>query len=242
MREIRSVMRRFLREGGRAVLDLMLPPRCPACGGPGDDLCRPCDQMLQRRPPPGCPRCERPMTMGHSKCPGDHHELANLALHSAPFWFAGSGGALVRRFKLDADVAAGRFLARAMAGRLRCHLGALNRPVLVPVPLHSSRRRHRGFDQAAWLAERIGTRLSLPVESRALMRTRSTTPQGDPTVTSRANNVEGAFAVRQRAVPRGRTVVLVDDVLTSGATARTCAAVLRAQGVRQVAILTACRS
>ena len=115
-------------------------------------------------------------------------------------------------------------------------------PVLAPVPLHRARLRQRGFDQAAWLARRVAARLRLRVAVGALARVRATRPQGDPLVTSRAGNVRGAFAVRRAGAVDGRDVLLVDDVFTTGATARACARLLRAAGAQSVSLLTACRS
>jgi predicted amidophosphoribosyltransferase len=110
------------------------------------------------------------------------------------------------------------------------------------VPLHRSRRRVRGFDQAAWLAAALARRSGLDARPWALVRTRPTLPQGDPRVTSRRGNVEGAFTVARPRAVRGRAVLLVDDVVTSAATARACAQVLRAAGATAVAVLSACRA
>jgi ComF family protein len=161
----------------------------------------------------------------------------------APYAFAGTGGALVRAFKLDGDPGAGRWLARAMAWswRQRAEPG-WRRARLVPVPLHRRRRRERGFDQAAWLAKNIAQRLGQVAESDVLVRQRAGLPQGDPRVLSRERNVEGVFRVARPARIVGRRVILVDDVLTSGATARACARLLRDAGATDVAMLTACRS
>ena len=161
----------------------------------------------------------------------------------APLRYAGTGGALVRRFKLDADPAAGQWLARAMALTWApFHLGPWRRAMLVAVPLHPKRAAERGFDQAEWLARAVGRRLGLAVATGVLARVRPTLPQGDPRVRSRQANVEGAFRVVRGKHIAGRRVVLVDDVFTSGATMRTCAGLLRAAGACEVAALTACRS
>ena len=183
------------------------------------------------------------MLAAGESCGGDHRELRHLTCLVAPFQFVGTGGALVRRFKLDADAAAGAWLARAMAGAWRATAaGAWHRALLVPVPLHVSRRRERGFDQAHWLARGLGNRLGLEVMPGVLARLQATLPQGDPRVLSRQRNVEGAFAVVRPGRVAGRRVVLVDDVFTSGATARTCAKLLRNAGALEVAMLAACRS
>lgn len=183
------------------------------------------------------------MSAAGETCGSDHRELHHLVRLAAPLRFAGTGGALVRRFKLDADPAAGQWLARAMARTWApFQLGAWRRAILVAVPLHRARRRERGFDQAEWLARAVGERLALEVATGVLARVRATLPQGDPRVMSRLGNVEGAFAVVRASPLRDRCVVLVDDVFTSGSTMRNCAALLRGAGAREVAALVACRS
>lgn len=227
----------------RAVADLLLPPACPVCGESGNGLCPLCDANLQRRLEPGCPRCGELVIAAGEACGSDHGELRHLLHLVAPLRFAGTGGALVRRFKLDADPAAGQWLARAMAGAWApFHRGAWRHAVLVPVPLHRTRAAERGFDQAEWLARAVASRLGLDVAPNVLARRRATLPQGDPRVLSRSANIEGAFAVVRASRIAGRRVVLVDDVFTSGATMRSCAAVLRAAGALETVALTACRS
>lgn len=238
-----SHVRRAGRELLRAGLDLLLPPVCPGCGGPAAGLCAICEQNLVRRGQPGCVRCGDPVLVAGASCGAEHRELRLLAHLVAPWRYAGTGGALVRRFKLDGDAGAGRLLVRAMADAWRTQIGrAWNRAWLVPVPLHRTRRRERGFDQAEWLVRALAPRLGYVAAPGVLRRTRATRPQGDPGVLSRDGNVEGAFAVRGARQVVGRDVLLVDDVFTSGATARACAAVLRSAGARRVGALVACRS
>ncbi len=115
---------------------------------------------------------------------------------------------------------------------------------VVPVPLHRWRRLERGYDQAALLAKALADELGL-AQVRALARTRATAPQGAPGAVSRAANVRGVFALQSartaRAV-RGAQIVLVDDVLTSGATATACARVLRRAGARRVVVACLARA
>jgi ComF family protein len=109
------------------------------------------------------------------------------------------------------------------------------------VPLHPRRRRERGFNQSELLATELARRTGLRLAPLALVRRRDTAPQAGLTAAARRANVEGAFAVRQRARVSGRPVVLVDDVLTTGATARGCARVLREAGAAEVRVLTVAR-
>jgi len=113
------------------------------------------------------------------------------------------------------------------------------RGVLVSVPLYARKRRRRGLDQAAFLADLVAMRLGLVHVPGALVRRRETLAQGDVRVTSRQQNVAGAFAVRRPRAVAGKQVVLVDDVMTSGSTARECARMLLAAAARQVVLLTA---
>ncbi len=104
------------------------------------------------------------------------------------------------------------------------------------------KRRQRGLDQAAQLAELLAQSLALPYGSGILQRVRDTLPQGDPRVISRQLNVEGAFVVRYPNLIQGRRIILVDDVCTSGSTARECAKVLRQAGCHQVLLVTAAQA
>ncbi len=122
-----------------------------------------------------------------------------------------------------------------------------DKPIIVPVPLHASRQRQRGFNQAALLVEGLRrhlarTRGGSGVDSRALLRTRPTPPQTGLSFSARRENVRGVFSVAEPERVRARTVVLVDDVMTTGSTLSSCAAALIAAGARQVLALTLARA
>ena len=112
---------------------------------------------------------------------------------------------------------------------------------VVPVPLHPKRGRERGFNQAELLAVELGRRARLDVAKGVLVRSRPTPPQTGLSAAGRRRNVTGAFSVRRRRRIQGRDVVLVDDVLTTGATALACGRALRAAGASEVRLLTAAR-
>jgi ComF family protein len=109
------------------------------------------------------------------------------------------------------------------------------------VPLHPRRLAQRGFNQSELLAAAIGRQTGLRVHPRALVRRTDTPPQTGLSAVARRKNVAGAFAVRERARIHGRTAVLVDDVLTTGATARACASALRQAGATAVHLVTVAR-
>jgi competence protein ComFC len=237
--------RRLSRQFATALLDVILPPVCPGCGKPSGGkpsgaLCRPCRYGLELRRLGGCRRCGE-VLRADGRCPADHLPLRNLDQVLSPLAFRGTGGQLVRRFKLQGDASAGRWLVRAMVDRYRVQASG-RKPLVLSVPLHRARLRRRGFDQAAWLADRVADRLRLRRGLGVLVRNRWTRPQGDPRVMSRAANVRGAFTVRDTTVLAGRSVLLVDDVMTTGATARACARLLIEAGARDVVLLVACRS
>lgn len=240
---MQRLVSRLARDLFRALLDAVAPPHCPGCGVPADGPCAACAPRLERRGEPACGRCGEPLPGPDRPCGAPHDALRGVCWARAPFRYAGTGGALVRRFKFDQDWCAGFELALAMTESLRPQLqGPWRKPLVVPVPLHRERARQRGFNQAAWLGGCLADACGLTMAARQLDRCRATLPQGDPRVLGRAANVEGAFVLAGRNRVVGRRVLLVDDVTTSGATARACARVLRDHGAVEVALITACAS
>jgi predicted amidophosphoribosyltransferase len=175
-----------------------------------------------------------------ARCTARHDRIAGFSVARAPWRYRGTGGAVVRRFKFDADPGALRLMVRATAPGIApwIRVGAGRRAVFVAVPMHARKRRQRRHDHAARLAEEVARILQRPFVPGALRRVRDTRPQADPLVTSRVANVEGAFAIGRPSAIRGRAVVLVDDVRTSGGTARECAGVLRRASAGPLALLT----
>jgi ComF family protein len=142
---------------------------------------------------------------------------------------------VIHALKYDARPTIARHLGRRMAGAGATVLEGAD--AVVPVPLHRSRERRRGFNQARELARHLGT----PMRDD-LIRTRRTGTQADLPAAKRRANVRGAFALKRRASCDGLVVVLVDDVSTTGATLNACAAVLLAAGAAEVRALTAARA
>jgi ComF family protein len=148
---------------------------------------------------------------------------------------------------LAAAVRALKYRRRRMVAEALGHLLAERYPfatdaVLVPVPLHRARLRERGFNQALLLARALGRHRTLTVLPGVLVRTRATRGQPGLRADERRRNLAGAFAVTAPAAIRGRAVVLIDDVLTTGATADACAAALLGAGAHRVDVYTAGRA
>ncbi len=236
MRPALASVARLLAPVAGALLDLAYPPRCAACREPsgGDPFCSTCAQALLEAPP-GCLRCGLPGP-----------ELACGACLAAPPAFdavlAGGlyGGPLaeaIRGLKYQGRAAAARPLGGWLAGRVRLPAGAL----VVPLPLARRRRLERGYDQAALLAGHLARAAGARVSRRALRRVRETPPQVGRTRAARAANVAGAFRAEPSQVA-GLDLVLVDDVVTTGATADAAAEALRRAGARSITVVALARA
>jgi ComF family protein len=207
----------------KRLLDLLLPAVCPGCGREGEPLCSTCRAVLARRRdlPPGVPlglAADQPRW------------LAQLE------WCAGYGGiarACLHALKYDGEQRLATPLGQLLADRWR--RAGIGGDVLVPVPVHAARRRERGFDQAELLANAVGREVGLPVVC-AVARSARTRAQHSLGRGARAANVERVFSVVPAKVPavRGQWVVLVDDVVTTGATLSGCAAALLEAGASAV--------
>jgi ComF family protein len=223
-----------------AVLDLLYPPRCAACGeGLASSLeepfCATCSASIEAVPP-GCARCG---------LPGPHSPCGACLADAPPFGSCHAGGLLggpiadaIHALKYRDRPALARPLGAWLASRVTVPDGA----TLVAVPLARERRLARGYDQAALLARslaraRRGRLDLLPV---ALARVRETRPQVGRTRAERLRGVRGAF--RATAAVRGRRIVLVDDVVTTGATAAACSEALLEAGACSVSVVALARA
>jgi ComF family protein len=157
----------------------------------------------------------------------------------AGFSYGGVARDLVLGLKFRGRLEAVRPLAQRLADAVRAR--RIPGDLLVPVPLGARRRRERGYDQAALLAEHLGRRLDVALEPAGLVRRRHTPPQALLGRRRRLRSPKGAFAAHRPRVA-DRAVLLVDDVLTTGGTARACAVALRRAGARAVVAAVACRA
>jgi predicted amidophosphoribosyltransferase len=242
-----------------STLQLLFPARCSACDEACDDptaaFCRICALSLEAVEW-ACPRCALPLA-SRTRCLGCLARPPRFAAARSPFEFGGALAVALRRLKWSRMPE----LARPIAGLLPPDVldGA---DLVVPVPLHPRRLREREFNQAALLAlslrdarrrraarpsrgappgESRGERAVPSVELGALVRVRDTASQATLTPDARRANVRAAFRA-EPALVEGRRVLLVDDVMTTGATADACAGALHAAGAIRVSVLTVARA
>ena len=228
-----------------AALDLVFPALCPVCGatlgeGRRDPLCGACWAGIPRIGAPCCERCGGPLA------PATALDSCGGCAAAPPGWDWARAGAeyagvirdAIHAFKFEGR----RALARPLGALVLAQWGggiAADAAALVPVPLTPAREYERGYNQATLLAEELSAGLHRPVRPRWLSRVRATQPQSDLGAAQRRANVRGAFAAA--AAVAGRHVILVDDVLTTGATAAECARALRAAGATRVGVLAVAR-
>jgi ComF family protein len=229
-----------------SVLNLLYPPACLLCDRPCPSeqaVCLACERAMPRLEPPLCRRCGLDLRGAYDadmECAACRRAPEGFETARAPWRYAALTRTAIHRFKYRRRWRLGRWLADGMAATARTSLSA-PADVVIPVPLHGAKRWLRGSHPAGDLAASVAASLGVPCSPRALIRTRWTGTQTRRSWHRRARNVTGAF----RAMPgdvRGFRVLLVDDVLTSGATANACAIALKEAGAGAVYVLTAART
>lgn len=234
-----SESRHTLRPMLGLLVETLFPRSCAGCSGRGWPLCPACDATLVHLEPPGCERCGRPLSHQVEAC--RDCPPAGLDWCRSGWLYRGP----CRTALIGLKFAGHRSLAEAAAIALSeawAFAPRGDRPWTVTwVPLGRARRRRRGFDQARALARSFARAEGLPAVA-LLRRSRETTPQARRSGEARRMALAGAFAPASASTRCPDFVLLVDDVLTSGATAAECSAVLKAAGAREVGVLTVARS
>jgi len=226
-----------------SLLRLLYPARCRSCGSDlaGDSrfFCSTCLDDIKYLEGPHCTGCGRPFPSGSG---ADHQcwecmkRTPAFDMARAPVAFGGSVRTAIHLFKYERQRAMMGFLGGFMEDAAARWSGGAT--LVVAVPLHKRRLRHRGFNQSLFLAERAAVKLGVPLSLDALTRTRYTRPQVDLDPSEREKNVRGAFSVTRPDEVKGQSVILVDDVYTTGATVNECARVLKKAGAKSVRVLT----
>ena len=232
------------------LADILFPPQCPECGtvlthDREYPFCPECLSTISFTASPLCTSCGLPFT----ETEGANHLCEDCILSKPPFSIARSLGKYetallntIHLFKYHGKISVGENLGGMMAKACYDSLAIENYSLIIPVPLHPKRLRERGFNQSLILARQISKMFSIPLDFIALRRKISTEAQVNLSGRQRMANVRGAFEVADRSRIEGKKILLIDDVYTTGSTAKECSKILMKSGAKEVAVLTLARA
>lgn len=232
----------------QSAVSLLYPPSCTICGKSiqaGEYLCDQCETKAVRIVAPFCEKCSEPFEGSVTNtfaCANCAHRTIHFGAAVSAYRGHGIVRQIIHEFKYGRQIHLRHLVARWLNSALddeRLRQSHFN--VIVPVPLHPTRQRERGFNQAGLLAELLSAQTSIPVKP-LLERIRYTTTQTALDRSERMENLHNAFRLRKNADVRGLRVLLVDDVLTTGSTLNECARILKRAGVFSVHAATAARA
>lgn len=240
-----------LAEAARRVSHLLLPVRCMICDAPLDGdpipfMCQACWSQLKPMTQPECPRCGCPFGSPVAAqfaptlvCGDCHRRPPAFSKAWSCYRYDSPLKDAIHLFKYQRKVVLARPLASLLLSR---RIDPQDYDLVMPVPLHPDRLREREFNQALLLADHLARRLNLPLSYDNLIRTYPTPPQSELSRAARLTNLRRSFAVRQPAAIRGRRILLIDDVFTTGTTINECAKALRKAGAGPVSACTLARA
>ena len=233
----------FLEYSRRTAADLLFPRRCPVCGGvampKGRLICPACLKQLSFVSSPACMKCGKEIgSRDQEYCTDCIRRKKSFTRGFALLNYDRRAAVSMAALKYHNKREYLDFYARAAALRFEKQFRQAGIQVIVPVPVHASRLKTRGFNQAAVLAEKLSAELGIPWEE-LLIRVKKTDPQKSLGSAERLKNLRGAFEAEQEA-GKWERVLLVDDIYTTGSTAEICSRALLKTGVKQVFVFAVC--
>lgn len=222
------------------ILQAVYPRRCPVCDGivrqGGEKICLECMDKLKLLTSPWCMRCGRKAEEGEEYC-RDCRNRKHLFERGRALYEYDSAAQSIYRFKYGGRREYADFFGEQIADYLGDFIRDVRPEGFVPIPLHRRRKAHRGYNQAQLLAEAVGRRMGIPVYSNLLIRVRDTAPQKKLNPAERQNNLKRAFNMPENDV-KLKTILVFDDIYTTGATIDEAARALKEAGAEQVYFVT----
>lgn len=217
--------------------DLLFPRRCVMCDEITDDrsrgVCRSCAKKIVYISPPYCPKCGRSLGDTEEEFCADCLKKKHRYIQGTALYEYGDVADSLYRFKYRSRSEYALFFGKELAEKKGAWLRAVNPDALVPVPIHGSRKRKRGYNQAQLIADELARYIKIPVENQLVVRTRKTMPQRKLSDRQRQNNLKKSFKILQNDV-KLNTIVIVDDIYTTGSTIDAIAQVLTEAGVKKI--------
>lgn len=242
-------MKQLLSEVSRAALNLVYPIYCQGCRRklPYDNnryLCQECLKQIRLNRPPFCIRCGRSLSGSigiKALCP----DCLNKGRYFEMAWqcckYDGLIKELIHKFKYERKLFLREVLIEILDNFARTYIDYKEIEAIIPVPMHRANMNNRGFNQAAVLSEGLSRKLGVEFWGSCLFKIRRTKQQVNLNKVARLNNIKGAFRVKKDADLKGKSLLLVDDVFTTGATVDQCSKVLTVAGAKAVWVLTLAR-
>ena len=239
-----KIVYRNVSKAASVLLDALFPRRCPVCGqipGAGEVICPPCLKKLSFVSSPVCKKCGKEIiseTMEYCLDCTRHRRSFESGISLLNYNEAASRSMAAVKYKNKREYL--DFYADEAVRRCGWKLRQMNADCLVPVPVHPRRQRTRGFNQAEILAEKLGEALETEVCSDLLIRVRKTKPQKELNNEERLRNLQEAFVLSGPVPRQYRTVILIDDIYTTGSTMEACSRKLKEAGVFRVYCISIC--
>lgn len=233
----------------QAILNMLYPVRCPICGNivtPKDRrICTCCEKKLQIITEPRCKKCSKPIEQDQCEYCSDCERKDYHFEHGYSLWVYDSGiKKSIADFKYCYKKEYANYYIEEITKQYGDAITSLSPDVLVPVPIHKSKFRERGYNQAEILANGIGRELNIPVLPHLLIRNKKTLPQKQLSDKERLKNLQEAFIFNEKEVSdfpnELNKILLVDDIYTTGSTIEACTNVLMGHGIKHVYFITLC--
>lgn len=233
----------FIRRGLNRLVNLLFPLRCPVCDGivPSGDgkICRTCRRKIQYVLEPRCQKCGRQLSDDAKFFCTACERMQHIFDRGIALYDYQSMKRSIYRFKYKKRCEYAAFYAEEIYSRLKNEILRMDADAIIPVPLHKTRQKNRGYNQAELIAVHLSRLTGIPVKNDLVKRIRNTVPQKQLDVSGRQNNLKKAFNIKPNVVKLNKAI-LIDDIYTTGSTLDAVAKELKCRGVGTVYFISLC--